>query len=349
VPVRFAVAVSGPSPRSRLRALIAASFALVALAIVPAAASASRGILYDQTTGARGGFVLSEEAVQSHRFDCDQPTYIGDLSQDCYAADDFTVPPGAPWYIQNVHVDGEGGIGDRFTWSALPGDVLPAEPATSLVASATGFVNRPPGAGSFDISGATFQGPNNGVALQPGHYWLQVKAGGLDPLKPERKAKPWGWQTQTPLTGYQAVWANPPCGGASWKYLSECGLPAGDLRFRIEGELVNREFSAFKLSKRFRRPAGGVVMAGTFPGPGELTLRKLAGKAKLEPCKCWVVDHGGHYLAGIKVKPVGATKAALKEGGKVAVKVAVTYTRAVSDTVAAPPNTQILNLVLKKP
>jgi hypothetical protein len=293
--------------------------------------------------------VLSEEAVHASHFDCDEPTFLGDLSQDCYAADDFTIPPGAPWYVENVHVDGDGGAGDAFTWSALPGEALPAESATSTTAAARGYANRPAGLGAFDISAATLQAPNNGVPLQPGHYWLQVKAGGIDPLKPERKVKPWGWQTQSPVTGYEAVWANQPCGGAAWKYLSECGLPAGDLRFRIEGELIDREFSAFQLGKRLRRPAGGVVMLGTFPGPGELTVRKVSGKAKLEACKCLVVDHGGTYLAGIKVKPVGKTKAALKLGEKIALKVAVTYTRFVSDAIAAPPNTQILNLVLKKP
>ncbi len=178
------------------------------LLTVPAAASAD--VLYDQTSGAPGGIVMS-----SHH------ATLG--STDADAADDFPVPPGLIWRLSSIDVQG-----------SMPS----ATSATAVIfADAAGL----PGAELFRQSGIAFpSGPAQSMSLSgvpplpPGNYWLSVYT--------LWSSDPWGWQRQSPTYGYSAVWENAlngeGTGCTSFRALTQCGrssASATDLVFRLDG------------------------------------------------------------------------------------------------------------------
>jgi len=347
----------------RIPAILVALVATLSLfAVLATSASASTQILYDQTTGTPGGFVPSEfSAKSSGTYECNAPTYIWQGA--CYAADDFTVPPGPAWDVQSVHVDGQGGAGDAFVWTILPSEALPAALDTGAGNGSIGSGSARPGSplsgvNNFDIPAYMGQ-PNIGFALLPGHYWLKVYASNPN-------AASWAWQTQSPQTGYEAAWQDHDCSGSSggfnlfiWKHLSECGKTGPDLRFSLTGQLIDSAFSSFQLSKPRRLPSGGLAILAATPTGGTFTIRKLAGKGKIETHVSAFYPtskDNSAYTVGLQIKPAGKTKAALKLGKKFKMRVAISYTRvastnlvAPSNSISAPPNTKTLKVVLKKP
>lgn len=300
--------------------------ALGAISGLPSNSSAET--LYDQTTGLPGGFLTGA------------------------VADDFTIPPGPPWFVQSVHVDGQGGAGSKFEWGVELADPLPATsfPSDPAALGSSNQVSTPlPGTDAFDIP-VDSQHPLVGVALAPGHYWLSVYARSF--ASPTKAAgQPWAWQTQSPLGGYEAILLEKACYGSTpaWKALSACGKVGPDLRFRINGERMDSTLSSVKLVEQFRRPAGGVTLVVKVPVLGTLAARKVSGKGQVTVKTSQLFENDdGYYLAGVKVKPKGATKAALKQGAKLTTKVAISYTPKAYNGVEGVAATKIFKVLLKK-
>lgn len=288
---------------------------------------ASADALYDQTIGLPGGFLAGG---------------VG--------ADDFTIPLGPPWLVQSVHVDGQGGAGSKFEWDIELADQLSSEAfvGPTSVGSSNQVSTPLSGADSFDIPFEP-RYPLAGVALQPGHYWLSVSARSFaSPTKPP--GLPWAWQTQSPVTGYEAVWLEKACYGqtAAWKPLSACGKVGPDFRFRVDGVPMDASLSKVKLVKQIRRPAGGVTLVVEVPVVGTLVARKTSGKGQVNVDLSQLFPTDDGYVAAVKVKPKGPTKAALKQGAKLPTKVAVTYTPTAYNGVTGVVATKNFNVLLKK-
>ena len=164
------------------------------------------------------------------------------------------------------------------------------------------------------------------AALTPGHYWLTVVAKDFaSPSKPP--SEPWSWQTQSPVSGFEAATlSKKTCGSYDWKPLSECGKTGPDLRFRIEGDRVDRDFLKVKLGKPKRMPAGGIETILSIPAAGVVKARKVSGKGKLRVhLGGFFETDEGHYVGLLKVQPLGATKKAVKNGLVLHPKVAISY------------------------
>jgi hypothetical protein len=172
-------------------------------------AGATAAVLYDQTSGTAGMtmFVSAHSATA--------------LPTDAEGADDFTIPTGAAWSLKSVDVAGDfqpgtGNVVVYETSGGLPG---------SVALEQHGIAYAP---------GSLIQLPVSGPRLYPGHYWLSVyttfDTGGSQSF----------WQTQTPVTGSQALWQShgfsPAC--TTWKPLDQCGATTADFRFRLNGDNV---------------------------------------------------------------------------------------------------------------
>jgi hypothetical protein len=174
-------------------------------------------VLYDQTSNPSGGGTLSQGmgSVYTSR-----------------AADDFTVPADTHWTIREIDVTG----------SYLNG----AGSAPSVEVTVYKNKHHKPGMSKFDVAVVPASDDNgsftltlgeNGIRLDPGHYWLSIVANmDFDGFGE------WFWQNQTPGTieGDPAVWENPmdglDSGCTTWTVESKCGgSPAGDQMFVLKG------------------------------------------------------------------------------------------------------------------
>jgi hypothetical protein len=317
----------------RFARLALAISAILTGALCASPVAASLEVAYDQTTGTPGGYLPTNKDA-------------GMLT------DDFTVPPGPSWWVQSVHVDGQGGAGSKFTWIITPGDAAPArpKPIPSIfdIASSTRVTDPLPGTGSFDIP-VDPRYPVRGRIVAPGHYWLGVVASDFSSsTKPP--SEPWAWQTQTPLSGFEAfTLSKKECGIDDWTPLPRCGKTGPDLRFRIEGQRMDRGFSKLKLEKLQRLPAGGIQATLVLPVLGVVKVRRVGSKKGDLRVHLGDVRESdqGNVIALLKVKPKGATKAAMKQGLVLRPKIAITYAPGeLGDT--APSKTTIFKFVLKK-
>jgi hypothetical protein len=353
----------------------------VAAAAVGAAPEAPPSkVLYDQTKGTPTGYVRS---MQSGSFGPELPGPCGNEpgDQSCFAADDFTIPPGPAWNIENVHVDGRGGVGDVFRWEALEAGGLPpgeeGDPfqlpagGESVVAGA-GFTTEAalPGSDDFDIPVRPehTQGFLDGdPALPPGHYWLSVSAAPPFSLPSRPTPSVWEWEAESPAESSPAAWSAGQCDPSfAYRPLAACGQAGPDLRFRIEGQRITKSFSSMKIGRMLPTPDGGLNVAVTFPGavqePG-LTVKEVAGPGTISTSVKYyaVFKHGkpenmyGAYTGGplpavVKVRPRAGLAAALREGRSVKVRLELSYKRAVDSehAIAVPAGSKTVAVVLKK-
>jgi hypothetical protein len=298
----------------------------------------------------------------------------GPSESSCFAADDFTVPPGPPWYVEVVHVDGRGGTGDVFSWEALQSDGPPAAEELNLgpfefhfgstVLAGGGSETALPGADDFDI-GST--GGFQGAALTPGHYWLSVYATPPFTKPPVRTPSTWEWQTQSPANGSPALWSAPQCAEGFYQLLAGCGQPGPDLRFRLEGQLLDKSFNSLKIGKKLQTPDGGVNIAATLAGiPDQhgLMIEKIGGKGAIArpivkydwsfkhglPAQPTSAYAGGNLPVIIKVRPGPKLAEALRNGKEVKLHLLASYTRAInsSEPISIPSGSRKFSVVLKK-
>ena len=328
----------------RLSAILtlASLFALTPV-LFGAPASAKAAVLYDQTTGVPGPLVASEQSIATSTNDCLKAFFTPLESQDCIAADDFTVPPGPAWNVTGVFADGQGGVGDDFKFEFFKdAGGLPNSPSSPFLGVGGGLG---PASGSGDIAFKSEEWGLGFAALPPGTYWFSVYADGL---KDEAAATSWYWQSQSPQVGREAAWLK-MCGPETerWSPLSACGQPGPDLRFRLEGERMTRAFSKFRLSKPQPKPSGGFTVFGTFPGPGELTMAGV-GKSDRETVVAKKKTVVKSTPIPIQINPTPPAKGILLAGGKLAARVEVRFARKAGIRKKAPTYTRKLTVLLDK-
>lgn len=173
----------------------------------------SLSVLYDQTSNPSGQGTFSQN--------------FGDGNNGSAAADDFTVPDGQVWTIEEIDVGGM-----YFNGSG------PATENVTFFKDKNGKVGKvvddleglhgADNAGSFAITLG-----KKGVKLKSGHYWVAVVADMSD-LGVE-----WAWENQTAGTseGDPAMWENP--GGdycQTWTSQHDCGGTLGDEVFTLKGK-----------------------------------------------------------------------------------------------------------------
>jgi hypothetical protein len=336
-----------------LALLVAALLALLALA--PAGAGAE--VLYDQTAGAAAGAVPSILANYSGEV-APGATCDGNFTDaNCFAADDFTVPPGPPWVVSNLHVVGQGGAGDSLSWQVAEAAGPPA-PQTSTDGLALPFAS-PVGGGGAGYGGTTtatadgFDSSAPGpLLLSPGHYWLSAYVSTVG----SKSIAPWSWQTLSSVSGSPALWLSSQCTNPpEYLVLSRCGIPGSDLSFRLEGGQLTSHYSDFQVGKKERTPDGGLNVFVVFPGPfapGSPKLKKVSGPGKVTFLRTIApkLEPDGTVPAVIRIRPAGKTAAALKEGKRFKIGVQVSFTRYLPPTngISVPPSTRTLRMVLKK-
>lgn len=291
--------------RTRSTAFLGAVLALVLPAALlhasPAQAAASV-VLYDQTGNAATP-AAGEGAANfspSNSFGPDD----GDRG-----ADDFTVPVGATWAIDEIAVTGAFG-------SAPPGSNV----NVYIFADNAGK----PGAELFSQLNITATGAPNFVvpltavpALTAGTYWVTVQYivdGGAY----------WSWGTSTVQRGNAAQWqtdsGSPECPTDTWVMRTTCWLGTNpDQVFALKGTDLTPS-NDITLGKPVRnKKAGTATLPVTVPGAGTLAV---AGKGVVPR----QLAAAGAETLKIKVKAKGAAKKKLKKTGKVTVTVKVTYT-----------------------
>jgi len=179
------------------------------------AGNRSLSVLYDQTSNDSGS------GTTSQRFGGTQSTQ---------AADDFTVPAGTHWIIQEVDA-----LGPFFN------GVAPSVQVT-IYKDKNHKPNKNPVYDAAIVPGGdgsefVLSIGGKGVKLKPGHYWLSVVANAT------AGDGEWFWENQTLGTteGDPAVWQNPGngwgTGCTSWTVESNCtSTPLGDHMFVLKGK-----------------------------------------------------------------------------------------------------------------
>lgn len=176
-------------------------------------------VLYDQNDNDAGN------AYTSQKFEADLDAF------DNQGADDFVVPAGVAWGVQEVLITGAyyNGTGPAPTLNVTfyrdaggkPGKVRADFPAVVPVDNGTG---------SFAI-----KLPKR-VTLKPGTYWVSVQAN-MD----FAVGGQWGWQARTVQSNNPAQWQNPAdgfgTGCASYAAMGTClGSAAPDFMFTLTGK-----------------------------------------------------------------------------------------------------------------
>lgn len=138
---------------------VALVLAVVALACLAAVQSASAAVLYDQTAGATGSSVPSQESP-------DEPA-------STQAADDILVPAGEHWEVSEVQA-----LGSRESPGPVSFNVFLYEEG-SFGPGRELFAER-----GVSASGPSYSLPLRGAPiLNPGTYWISVQAIGAQPRK----------------------------------------------------------------------------------------------------------------------------------------------------------------------
>ena len=173
--------------------------------------------LYDQNTNDSGVGLVSDN-FDSGSF----PSYSDQ------GADDFKVPKGHKWIVQEVDVTGvyfngpgpAEGVNVFFYKDSggLPGDLV------KEIDNA-----------SFTDSGGSFAIKTGKVKLRKGTYWVSVQAN----MNFAGGAGEWGWEVNSVQTGNQAAWQNPGGGFGvcpTWAPVESCLGYGPDFMFALKGK-----------------------------------------------------------------------------------------------------------------
>jgi hypothetical protein len=193
--------------------LVSAVIAAIALAM-PAGAGAA--VIYDQTGNA------GAPETDSNNPNFAPSNDLGMATKD-RTADDFAVPAGQHWSINEVDVTG--------AYNGSPhGQVN-----VFIYADAAGK----PGTELFSQSGIVTTGPNYNIPLVgvpevgPGNYWITVQQ--------DANTGYWSWGTSTVLRGQPAQWrpdTTGPCAGGVWTRRLDCFPGTNpDQTFRLQGSV----------------------------------------------------------------------------------------------------------------
>ena len=285
-----------------LAATLALAFPAALLHASPAAPAATAVVLFDQT-----GTASTPNAVpEAPNF---SPSNSFQGSSPDRTADDFTVPAGATWAINEIDVTG-----------AFSGASTNTTVNVYVYANDAGK----PGAEIFSQLGITATGaPSFAVpligapSLTAGVYWVTVQfLVGEDGVF-------WSWGTSTAQRGNPAQWISgidsPSCTAGTWAPRTTCFAGTSpDQVFVLKGTDLTPS-NAITLGKPVKnKSAGTATVPVTVPGGGALLL---AGKG----VAARQLAATGAGKLRLKVKAKGAAKAKLKETGKVTVTALVTF------------------------
>jgi hypothetical protein len=284
-----------------LAALLALALPVAVLQASSSAQAAAQVVLFDQTGTA------SPPSADSSAPNFSPSNYFG--SGNDRTADDFTVPAGATWAINEIDVTG-----------AFEGPTTANTVNVYLYANGAGK----PGTEIFSQLGVTATaGPNFAVpltgvpSLTAGTYWVTVQFvvdGGAY----------WSWGTSTVQRGNPATWltesGSPECPSGAWGTRTTCWTGTNpDQAFVLKGTDLTPS-NAITLGKLARdKKAGTASLPVTVPGAGTLAL---AGKRVVAR----QLAATGAGTLPLKVKAKGAAKRKLNRTGKVTVTVSVTFT-----------------------
>lgn len=232
-----------------------AATAVIALTLAPASAGAQPASMINGTSvrahvQPKAGltFLWNQNSPNTAAVDSQNYTSGSYATFDDDAADDFVVPTGQSWTINEVDVSGL-----YFQGSG---------PAKSV--DITIYRNKAGKRGKIDVPGnapahGTFTDlactDNNGsfactlppynvrkqlyLTLAAGHYWVSVVAN----CTYEGGCGEWGWSQNSTITGDAAEWENPNGGFAlgctTWNIVSTCGGSqyVGDFAFDLQGSV----------------------------------------------------------------------------------------------------------------
>lgn len=190
----------------------------------PFSLNTGQAVLYDQNDNDSG------IGITSQNFEASLDIY------DNQGADDFKVPAGFKWKVNEVDVTGVyyNGAGLAPTVHVTFYKNLNNLPnSAKVVADYPAVVPTDNGLGSFVIKLPT------AIKLKPGKYWVSVYVNMDFALGGQ-----WGWETRTVQSGNPAAWQNPGDGFAtgctSWGYESVC-IVAGqgpDKMFTLKGKAI---------------------------------------------------------------------------------------------------------------
>ena len=297
---------------SRWLLLVIAGAALA----LPAAAGAE--VLYDQTDNA------GELPFGTTTPNFSPSTFYSETNYD-RTADDFTVPEGEVWTIEQVEAPGYALIGG-------PGvNVL-------LYPDAGGV----PGAPLFEQRGIPVGGPGRCVCptgapqLPAGRYWITVQM-------QANSGDWWTWRTRTQQSGAPAQYMDkvPGCSGPTgpWARRASC-FPSDnpDQVFMLSGtKSAPVGSSAFTLGAlSMDRKKGTATQVVTVPGAGSL---ELIGQDVGQQA----ASASAPGDVALKVKPTGKLKKKLKKNGKAKTSVTVSFT-----PTAGAASTQDVTVELKR-
>ena len=180
-------------------------------------------VLYDQTDGA------ATTGTRSQNFEAASSSF------DLQAADDFVVPAGQTWTIQQVNVQGLYFNGPGSASSVNVTFYSDSANLPGVAVSGGTYANVPvtDNGGNFTITL-----PSRCV-LSAGTYWVSVRAN-MD----YNTGGQWGWRDRTVLSNSGAVWQNPGGGLASvcapsWGRKTDCVAGAApDNIFQLLGTMA---------------------------------------------------------------------------------------------------------------
>ena len=302
------------------RVVLTASVAAVTLFSVAGAARAF--VLYDQTdhAGTNNADSTAPNFSPSNDFGG------GDFDR---TADDFTVPAGQAWSIDEVDASG------------------------AYASSAQGVVNvyiypdaagKPGGDPLFSQTNiAAPGGPNYAVplsgapSLAAGTYWITVQQlVGMEGY--------WSWTTRTVQSGGPARWfgASMGCPSDSWSPRTECWPGTNpDQIFLLRG--VNTSNSITLRKPKLNKKKGTAILFVTVPSAGELSLSGKGAVAQRAARAVASKVVAGPGVVELKVKAKGKSKRKLNRTGKAKLKVTVTFT-----PTAGNPTSEQAKVKLKK-
>ena len=310
--------------------VVAFASALTALLVAPAWAGAA--VLYDQTDNQGAAATVYTQPNFS-------PSNDWGGGEGDRTADDFTVPAGQSWTINEIDVAG--------AFMGSPGETV----NVYIYTDASGH----PGTELLNESSVATGGPNYAVpvafapALEPGHYWLTVQLKGADQFTY------WAWTTRTVQSGDPAQWVanhnvNQTCVAHDvWAARTACYSGSNpDQVFSIKGTDGTSPppppDNAITLGKpKLNKKKGTATEPVTVPGPGELSLTgaSVASQRRARPMASKPVTAAG--TVDLLVKPKGKTKKKLKKAGKAKAKLTITFT-----PTGGTANVQTTTIKLKK-
>jgi hypothetical protein len=277
------------------------SVGVVAVALISMAGAAQAFVLYDQTdhAGTNNADAMAPNFSPSNDF--------GGFNQD-RTADDFTVPAGQAWSVDEVDVTGAyNGVGQGVVNVYIYPDAA-GKPGTALF-SQTNI--SAPGGPNYAVPLA------NVPSLGPGTYWITVQQvvgmGGY-----------WSWTTRSAQNGGPARWFGPgsACPDFSWSPRVDCWFGTNpDQIFLLRG---TNTLNAIALGKpKLSKKKGTAILPVTVPGAGDLSVSGKGVGAQPAAASTAVTGPG---VVNVKLKAKGKSRRKLNESGKAKLKVTITFT-----------------------